>query len=255
MAKRLLAIGAHPDDIEFLMAGTMMLLQKAGYELHYITLANGSCGSAEIDVESTVRLRRQESRSAAEFIGATYYDSIAYDMEVFYNRPLLARVGSIVRQVAPEILLLHSPQDYMEDHMNASRLAVTAAFCRSMPNFPVDPPRRPVEQEVTIYHAQPHGNCDQLGNPICPAIFVDIGAVIERKVQMLAQHASQKAWLDKSQGMDSYLESMKDFAREIGAMSGRLEFAEGWRKHAHLGFCRAEADPLRTALGNCVHVS
>jgi LmbE family N-acetylglucosaminyl deacetylase len=160
-----------------------------------------------------------------------------------------------MREVAPEILLVHAPVDYMEDHTNACRLAVTAAFVRGMPNYPVRPPRPPVEQEVTIYHAQPHGNCDPLGQSVRPRIFVDVSGVIEQKSSMLACHKSQKQWLDTSQGLDSYVDTMKDLMREVGAMSGRFEYAEGWRRHTHLGFCSADADPLTSALKEHVLVS
>jgi LmbE family N-acetylglucosaminyl deacetylase len=151
--------------------------------------------------------------------------------------------------VAPTIVLTHAPVDYMEDHTNACRLAVSAAFCRGMPNFPTDPPTKAIDGEVTIYHAQPHGNCDPLGNPVRPGIFVDITSVIDRKAAMLACHASQKDWLDATQGLDSYLQTMRDLSAEVGAMTGRFQYAEGWRRHLHLGFCSPEADPLRAALG------
>lgn len=227
MPRRTFAIAAHPDDIEFVMAGTMMLLKQAGYDLHYMNIASGSCGSMQHDAQTIARIRRDEARAAADFLGAKYHESLTGDLEIFYDRPLLTRLASVVREVAPEILLVHSPHDYMEDHMNACRLAVTAAFCRGMPNFPVDPPRPPVEQDVTVYHAQPHGNCDGLRRPVHPDLFVDIGSVIDEKTAMLAKHQSQKAWLDKSQGMNSYLMAMRELAREVGKLSGRFEFAEG----------------------------
>jgi N-acetylglucosamine malate deacetylase 1 len=160
-----------------------------------------------------------------------------------------------MREVAPEILLVHSPDDYMEDHMNACRLAVTAAFARGMPNYPTRPPRTPVDQEVTIYHAQPHGNRDPLGQLVTPGIFVDIGGVMTEKTAMLACHKSQQQWLDTSQGLNSYLETMRELMREVGRMSGRFEYAEGWRRHNHLGFSAAGADPLTAALGGLVHKS
>jgi LmbE family N-acetylglucosaminyl deacetylase len=136
----------------------------------------------------------------------------------------------------------------MEDHTNACRLAVTAAFARGMPNFAVDPPTPITEQPVTVYHAQPHGNRDGLGQPVRPEIFVDISAQLEIKAQMLAAHASQKQWLDESQGLDSYLASMRELCRDVGRLSGRFEYAEGWRRHSHLGFCAADVDPLVAAL-------
>jgi LmbE family N-acetylglucosaminyl deacetylase len=252
MAHRVFAVAAHPDDIEFVMAGTMMLLRDAGYELHYMNLANGCCGSTETDAATTARIRREESRRAAEYLGATFHESLTNDLEIFYDRPTLLRLGSIMRQVAPRILLVHSPQDYMEDHTNACRLAVTAAFSRGMPNFPVEPPQPPVDQDVTIYHAQPHGNCDSLRQPVLPELFVDIGNLIPRKRELLSLHASQKKWLDQSQGMDSYLVTMEQLGADVGRLSGRFSFAEGWRRHSHWGFSATETDPLAEALGDRV---
>ncbi|MDZ4781205.1 MAG: PIG-L family deacetylase [Planctomycetia bacterium] len=245
---RAFAIAAHPDDIEFVMAGTLMRLGAAGYELHYMNIANGCCGSMETDRETTARIRAVEARRAAESIGAVFHPSLVNDLEIFYDQKTLARLAAIVREVAPSIVLTHAPVDYMEDHTNVCRLAVSAAFVRGMPNFPTDPPTPHVANEVTVYHAQPHGNHDPLGNLVTPSLFVDITEVIERKAVMLACHVSQKAWLDTTQGLDSYLQTMKELSAEVGQMSGRFQYAEGWRRHLHLGFCSPDADPLRTAV-------
>jgi LmbE family N-acetylglucosaminyl deacetylase len=243
------AIAAHPDDIEFVMAGTMMRLKDAGYELHYMTIANGSCGSSELDAAAIAKVRGDEARAAAAYLGATFHEPLTRDIEIFYDRPTLARLGSIVRDVAPQILLTHSPQDYMEDHTNACRLTVTAAFCRGMRNFPVDPPREAIDTDVTIYHAQPHGNCDPLRQPVVPEHFVDVTSLFALKAEMLVKHLSQKDWLDRSQGMDSYVATMRDLNAEVGRISGSYELAEGWRRHLHLGFSRGDVDPLAEALG------
>ncbi len=252
MAPRAFAIAAHPDDIEFLMAGTLILLGQAGYELHYMNIANGSCGTARHSREEIIALRRAEAQAAAALIGAVYHESLVDDLAIFYEPTTLARLAAVMREVAPEILLVQSPVDYMEDHQNAARLAVTAAFARGMPNFPTDPPRPPVSQEVAVYHAQPHGNRDPLRQRVIPDLYVDISSVLARKRAMLACHHSQKEWLDESQGMDSYLTAMEEICREIGAMSGRFAFAEGWRRRLHLGFCAPEADPLAQALAGYV---
>jgi LmbE family N-acetylglucosaminyl deacetylase len=253
MPKRVFAVAAHPDDVEFHMAGTLILLGQAGYELHYLNIANGSCGTAEYGRDEIVAIRRGEAMAAAASIGAVYHESLVDDLEIFYEKPLLARVAAVMREVAPEIVLTHSPSDYMEDHQNACRLAVTAAFCRGMPNCPTDPPVAPVPGDVTIYHAQPHGNVDPLRQPVRPDLFVDIAGVGARKRAMLACHHSQKDWLDRSQGMDSYLLAMEALDREVGALSGRFASAEGWRRRLHLGFCAPDADPLSAALRQWVH--
>jgi len=161
----------------------------------------------------------------------------------------------VIREVAPEIVLTHSPVDYMEDHTNTCRLAVTAAFARGMPNFPTDPPRPAVNGPVTVYHAQPYSHRDPLGKLIEPDIVVDTTDLIELKKKMLAKHASQKEWLDESQGVNSYLDNMAALDAEVGRMSSIFKYAEGWRRHLHLGFCGPEDDPLRAALQERVLVA
>jgi LmbE family N-acetylglucosaminyl deacetylase len=255
VAKRAFAVCAHPDDIEFMMAGTLLLLGQADYELHYMTIANGNCGTNRMSREETARVRTEEARNAAAKLGATYHEPVANDVEIFFNKELLAKVASVIRDVAPEILLVHSTDDYMEDHMNACRLAVTAAFTRGMPNFPVDPPRDPITQEVTIYHAQPWSNRGQLNQLIHPQVFVNIESVLETKRVALAEHKSQKDWLDESQGVDSYLDELVAQGREVGRLSGRFKYAEGWRRHNPQGFCALDADPLSAALKDYLFIA
>lgn len=253
MTKRAFAVAAHPDDIEFVMAGTLIRLREAGYELHYMNVANGCCGSTEYDAVTAGRVRREEAIAACQTIGAVFHESLVRDMEIFYDRPTLVRLAAVMREVAPEIVLTHAPIDYMEDHTNTCRLAVTAAFARCMPNFPAEPPTPAVMQPVTVYHAQPHGNQTPLGEPVVPGLFVDITELMPQKTTMLACHASQKRWLDESQGLDSYLHAMHAISADVGRMSGRFQYAEGWRRHLHLGFCSADADPLADALaGFCL---
>jgi LmbE family N-acetylglucosaminyl deacetylase len=244
-----IAIAAHPDDIEFFMAGTLMRLKEAGYDLHYWNLANGCCGSTQYDRATTAKVRREEGMAAAKYLGATFHESICNDLEVFYDQATLAKVASVLREVDPTIVLTHAPIDYMEDHTNVCRIAVTAAFSRGIPNFPVDPPRPHVTSKVTVYHAQPYSHHEPLGTRVHPHFYVDVTNLQARKQAMLALHVSQKQWLDESQGHDSYLQAMSDLDADLGVSSGVFDFAEGWRKHLHLGFCGPHDDPLRLALG------
>jgi LmbE family N-acetylglucosaminyl deacetylase len=243
-----LAIGAHPDDIEFLMSGTLLHLVAAGVEVHYFNLADGCCGSTVHDAVTTAAIRLEEARAAAAALGAKFHPPICRDLEVFYDRENIARVASVVRQAAPEILLTHSPIDYMEDHTNACRLAVSAAFARGMPNFAVDPPAPSTLKPIAVYHAQPYSHHDPFGQTIRPELFVDVTAQIARKIELLGLHASQKGWLDQSQGLNSYLDTLRRLDGECGAMSREFKYAEGWRRHWHLGFGPPNYDPLRDLL-------
>jgi len=246
--KSAIAIGAHPDDIEFYMAGTLLMLKKSGYEIHYLNLASGNCGSAEYNSVTTRSIRSNEARAAAKVLGAHFHPSITDDLEIFYNLELLRALAAIIREVKPNLLLTHSPQDYMEDHINTSRLAVTAAFARGMPNFKSSPTRPMADYPVTIYHAMPHGLRDQLRRRIIPGVFVNTSTVHATKREALAKHKSQQGWLDLSQGMNSYLLAMEDMSLAIGKMSKQFKHAEAWRRHLHLGFCGPDDDPLQ-ALG------
>ena len=161
---------------------------------------------------------------------------------------------SVIRgvQLAVGVALLIKGLELMIDP--DPRLAVTAAFGRAMPNFFTDQPRPPVAGDVTVYHAQPHGNRDPLRRLVRPELYVDISEVLAQKRAMLACHHSQKTWLDQTQGMDSYLNTMEDLSREVGRLSGRFAAAEGWRRRLHLGFCEEAADPLAVALRENVSV-
>ena len=250
MTRRIaMSIGAHPDDIEFMMGGTLLLLRQAGFELHYMNLASGSCGSQVHSPARLRRIRRAESQAAAKLLGAEFHPSLVEDAEIFYDDKTLRRLAAVIREVGPSILLVPSPQDYMEDHTNTCRLAVTAAFLRGMRNYRTTPRRTPVDGEVTVYHAMPHGLRDPLRRHIIPGVFVNTTSVIDRKRDALASHKSQQDWLSASQGMNQYLLTMEGFSRELGKMSRRFTHAEGWRRHLHYGFCAEHADPLREALG------
>src|SRR5687767_9934510 len=121
-----IAIAAHPDDIEFTMAGTLCLLREAGFRTHYLNVATGSGGSLVHRASALRRIRRHEATQAAKTLGAEFHESRVDDLEIVYSVPLLRWLTGIIRVVRPSIVLTHSPVDYMEDHTNTCRLAVTA---------------------------------------------------------------------------------------------------------------------------------
>ncbi|OPZ29298.1 MAG: GlcNAc-PI de-N-acetylase [Lentisphaerae bacterium ADurb.BinA184] len=253
-APAVLAVGAHPDDIEFLMAGTLLRLRDAGWRLHYLTVANGSCGTATESRDAIVARRRAEAIEAARCLGAVFHESLVNDLEILYTYDLVARVLAVVREACPRILLVHSADDYMEDHSTSQRLAVTAAFCRGMVNYVSAPARPPVAEDVTIYHAMPAGLRSPLRERVRAGQYVDTADRLGAKRAALGCHRSQKEWLDHSQGMDSYLDTMAARDREVGRLSGRFAYAEGWRRHHHLGFSADDGDPLAEALGGACWV-
>ncbi|HLL44186.1 MAG TPA: PIG-L family deacetylase [Segetibacter sp.] len=242
--KTAIAIAAHPDDIELMMAGTLLLLKKQGYEIHYLNLSSGSVGTTEYDGETIKKMRFSEAREAAAILGAHFHPPLCDDLEIFYDEKTLRQVSAVIREVRPAIVLTHSPIDYMEDHTNACRLAVTATFARGMPNFKTIPSRTAESYDCTVYHALPHTLRDPLRRRIIPGSFVNTGSVQETKLQALKAHQSQQNWLDVSQKLNSYLQAMEEISLKVGKMSKVFTYAEGWRRHLHYGFCGQEDDPL-----------
>ncbi len=251
---KVLVISCHPDDAEFQMAGTLFLLKEAGCEIHLINIANGCAGSAEMRPEEIVAVRRLEAMKAVELLGGTFHESIVDDLDIFYTQDLIRKVTALVRQVRPGIVLTMSMEDYMEDHMNTGRIAVTATFIRGGRNYRSIPDVPEIFDDVMLYHATPHILTDWMRRPIVPELYVDVSSTIDRKEKMLACHASQKKWLDATQGMDSYLKSMRDMTEKVGVMSGRFRYAEGWRRHSHVGFTREDCNPLADLLPRFCHL-
>ena len=243
-----LAIAAHADDIEFMMGGTLALLADRGWETHYMTVANGYVGSTIHRIEEIVQLRAAKARAGAESLGAIWHPSVVNDIEIVYSVDLVRAITAVLREVQPSIILTQAPDDYMDDHIETSRVTASAAFNRNMPNFQSAPPVPAYMDDVTVYHAQPHGLHDMLRRLISPGLYVDTTAVQDRKRAALSQHRTQAQWLDDTQGFGSFTAEMDDVARTVGRMSGRYDLAEGWRRHSHIGFGTAGADPLADAL-------
>ena len=249
---KVLALVAHPDDIEFMMMGTMLMLQDKGWEVHYMTIANGCCGTDKYDAATIAEMRKGECQAACSLVGAIWHPSVCNDLEVFHNWDVISKVLGVVREVKPSVILTQSPDDYMEDHLNSCRIAVTAAFCRGMLNAPCEPKLPPYQDDIVVYHAIPHGLMNPFRKLVEPEFFVNIEPHLQDKWNMLACHKSQKEWLDISQGMDAYQITMKGFMENLGARSGKFKYAEGFKRRSWLGYSAREWDPIKEALGDDV---
>jgi LmbE family N-acetylglucosaminyl deacetylase len=252
MSAKVLAVVAHPDDVEFMLAGTLLLFKQAGAEIHIWNLANGNLGTVRHDREQIAAIRWNEAMDSARLAGATLHPPLFDDLGIFYDARSLARVAAGIRLIQPTIVFTHPTSDYMEDHQNTARLAITAVFSRAMTNYVTEPCRPPFDHPVAIYHGLPHGLRGPLGERPTLSHVVRIDKVSASKRQMLAQHRSQKEWLDVSQGMDAYLNEMERHDREVGRMSGCFQMAEGFMQHSHVGFSPAGWDPLTALLGDNV---
>lgn len=250
---RLLAVMAHPDDAEILVAGTLFHLKALGWELGILTMTAGDCGAAGTSREEISRIRYAEATAAAEFLGATYACAGLMDVEVFSNAENLRRVVDSMRRFDPDVVMTHSPVDYMLDHEETSRLVRGATFASAIPNYETrqDPPAKVGRATPVLYYADALEGIDPGGKRIYPQFYVDISEPLPRKREMLARHVSQREWLRSHHGIDEYLDRMTAWAAGFGAECG-LSYAEGFRQHLGHGYPH---DPiLQTALAPYLHV-
>jgi LmbE family N-acetylglucosaminyl deacetylase len=237
MADVVLSVLAHPDDAEFLCAGSLArLANEHGWEVHIASMTPGDCGSMERPADEIAAIRRAEGVRAAALIGATYHCVEERDLLIFYGERPLERVTRLLRTVRPRLLLTHSPADYMLDHEVTSTIVRAAAFAAPAPNFLSDRGHGPPLPHVPhLYYCDPIEGKDALGRPVEPTLRVDISNVIDRKADMLSAHASQREWLLKHHGMDHYVGSMREWSARRGREAG-VAFAEGFRQHLGHGY-------------------
>ncbi|HEY3417590.1 MAG TPA: PIG-L deacetylase family protein [Armatimonadota bacterium] len=232
--ERILAFGCHPDDIEFMAAGTLALLAQRGYEIHFATMTGGEVGHPTLSVQQIRATRLQEAANAAQVIGGHYHYAGGADLEVEYNSEYRKKAVRVLREVDPFIVFTNPPMDYLADHEQTSLLVRNAAYIASVPNYDCGMPTTPTSRFPYVYYWNATGSCDIFGRPLPLSCAVDITTVIDSKVEMLACHKSQREWLAYHNGWDEYIENMKWHSREDGKRSGR-EYAEGFAQHRSTG--------------------
>jgi N-acetylglucosamine malate deacetylase 1 len=251
-APRLLAAMAHPDDAEILIGGTLFHLKSLGWELGIMTMTSGDCGSATFSGEEISRIRYAEAKAAADYLGAWYDCAGLMDVEIFANAENLRRVVESLRRFDPDVVITHSPADYMVDHEEASRLARSACFALSMPLYQTRQiaPAPATKSTPALYYADPIEGVDAMGERVLPHFYVNITGTLESKLEMLSLHKSQREWLRAHHGVDEYLEQARRWCARYGQESG-CDFAEGLRPHLGHGYPREPL--LQDALGSKIN--
>jgi len=233
----LLAVMAHPDDAELLVGGTLLHLKTSGWKLGIVTMTTGDCGSATLSKEEISRLREGEAQAAASYLGAWYGCAGLPDNEVFANATNLRKVVELMRRFDPDIVITHSPVDYMVDHEETSRLARSASFACAMTLYQTDHPQaaNPGRATPALYYCDPVEGNSPIGERVSPQFYVDITETIEQKRELLSIHRSQRDWLRAHHGIDQYLEQMTSWAAKYGKECGG-SYAEGFRQHLGHGY-------------------
>lgn len=248
----ILAIHAHPDDVEILAGGTLALLAERGHEITIATMTPGDCGSREFGPDEIARIRRQEAAASAALIGARYFCVEMRDMAIFPDDASRRRITETLRQVRPQLVLTSSPVDYLCDHEATSALVRDACFAAPIPNYHTyaDKPAAVLDAIPHLYYMDPIEGRGREGDIVNPDFVVNVETTFCRKREMLAAHASQRAWLKQHHGTDDYLEQMERWTRERGLLAA-LRYGEGFRQYP--GHPYPQSPLLQDLLDDYVH--
>ncbi len=194
---KILAIGSHPDDIEYGCGGTLIKYALKGHETYLMVLTDGGMGGNPAD-------RRREQKEAANLLGAQELFWGGYqDTEVSNDRGLIAKVEAILQQIRPDLIFVHWGDDTHQDHRNLSSSVVSASR---------------YTRNVLLYEGPTTNN-------FTPSVFVDIDAVLERKLQAIKAHASQ---IDKTGVEELSILNLARAAAHFRGVQARVRNAEGF---------------------------
>jgi LmbE family N-acetylglucosaminyl deacetylase len=218
---KVLAIGAHPDDLEFLCTGTLAKYKRLGHEVAMASATNGEVGSATLAKAAIAAVRRGEAEASAAVIGAEFH-WIGYPDEFLFNDAATRlRFIDLVREVRPDLILCHDPEnDYHPDHTTSGRIVWDTHVMVTVPNIVTDHP--PCAKIPEIIYMDTIG-----GVNFIPNRYVDISADIEDKRKMLGCHKSQEHYMSSMYGVTT-IGMMETFSRMRGFQCG-CAFAEGFR--------------------------
>lgn len=229
---RILAIHAHPDDIEFQCAGTLALLKQKGCPVIVATMTAGDLGSAELEPDEIARIRRGEARKAAGLLGVECMCLEFGDLNIEVSNESRRRVTECLRRARPDIVITAPPVDYMADHEVTSRLVRDACFSASVPFYRTGEwdPAKPTERIPHLYYVDPIEGVDWFGNAVPYDFIADVSSTFELKLEMLACHESQRGWLRRQHGVDEYLDSCRRWSEARGKAIG-AQYGEAFRQH------------------------
>lgn len=215
-----LAIGCHPDDIEIACAGTLAKYVNSGHQVTVCHVANGNLGHEIIPPEELRSLRREEAKHAGALAGIQVVTCDIGDVMVYEgSKEQRDRLVDVIRAVQPEVIITHSPGDYMPDHVAVSRLVFDASFAASVPHYMTG-----ISNKAAI---TPIYYMDTLaGVNFTPTAYVDISDTIDLKLKMLECHESQLKWMRDHDHID-FAEFVKTCSRFRGLQCG-AQYAEAF---------------------------
>jgi LmbE family N-acetylglucosaminyl deacetylase len=217
---RVLAFGAHPDDLEFYMGGTLAKYADQGHSVTMAVVTNGDVGSSTLSMEEIAAVRKSEAQAAAALIGADLLWLDYHDEFFFYNEQTRRHLIDVMRQAEPNVVFAHWSSDYHPDHSLSGQAVRDARIMTAVPNIKTAHP--PLKKIPALFHYD-----TAAGVNFVPEVYVDITAQFPTKQKMLACHESQNAWISDIFA-DNITKMMEIQTRFRGFQSG-VRYAEGFR--------------------------
>jgi LmbE family N-acetylglucosaminyl deacetylase len=194
---RILALGAHPDDIEVGCGGTLIKYAENGHRIFLMVMTEGGQGGLP-------EVRKREQDQAAKVLRAEQVFWGGYkDTEVPLGRDLIQTVEQIVRKIEPHFIFVHYHDDTHQDHRHLAMSTITATR---------------YTKNVLFYEGPTTQN-------FAPTVFVDIEQALERKIQSLEAHASQ---VGKTNIEGITIADLVRSSAHFRGIQGRVKNAEGF---------------------------
>jgi len=208
---RILAIGAHPDDIEIGCGGTLAKMAQQGFHIEVIVATNGEAGARNIAKEELSQIREKEALHSAKILGVKKVHFLGLtDGLVQFNSEDKIKMISLIRRIRPDIIFTHSEQDYFPDHRIISDLTNSAVIGSAGPWYQDssgEPHNVNAVYGYEVWHPLNKHQCVE-----------DITKTLRIKLKALSAHKSQLASID-------YCKIVEGLATYRGATSGH-DYAE-----------------------------
>lgn len=219
---RILAVGAHPDDIEIACSGTLAKCVKRGDKVIVCHASSGNLGHVVIPPDELKVIRANEAKKAGSLAGIEVIHGGFDDLDIFEcNKKSNDKMVDIIRYAKPDLIITHTPNDYMPDHTAISKIVFDASFTATLPNYKTNVDG--YANLVPIYYM------DSLaGVNFVPTEYVDITNEIDLKIKMLECHESQLVWMREHDGID-FADMVRTCSRYRGYQCG-ADYAEGFRR-------------------------
>lgn len=217
----ILAVGAHPDDIEYSVGGTLLKYKKQGHKIFIALATSGNTGSNVMtDIKLIGETREKEMENAAKYYDAELRFLRNDDERLLDTNETRTQILDAMRWANPDVIFTHSPTDESPDHAMTSKLVRNMML--SLPGRNQQASLAPCTKKPSLFFWENGGGINFL-----PEVYVDISEEFDTKFEALQNHDSQKSWMNVFEDIP-FGEDMRCIAAFRG-MQYSCKYAEAFR--------------------------